>query len=86
MAATRELNPTAGPLFFFGAEVRRWRNAAGLSQEQLGQQIGYSVAVLPDSRRAVRDSEDPDGGALVFGTGDWLAFITKIKGGAADPS
>jgi hypothetical protein len=27
MPATRELNPTAGPLDFFGAEVRRWQNA-----------------------------------------------------------
>lgn len=38
------------------------------------------VAVLTDARRAVRDSKDPDGGALVFGTGDWLAFIERIKG------
>ena len=41
---TRELDPTAGPLDFFGAEVRRWRTAAGLSQEQLGQRVGYSGA------------------------------------------
>ena len=46
MAPTRELDPTAGPLHFFGAEVRRWRTAAGLSQEQLGQQIGYSAALV----------------------------------------
>jgi transcriptional regulator with XRE-family HTH domain len=46
MPPTRELDPTAGPLHFFGAEVRRWRNAAGLSQEQLGQQIGYSAALV----------------------------------------
>ena len=46
MPPTRVLDPTAGPLFFFGAEVRRWRNAAGLSQEQLGQQIGYSAALV----------------------------------------
>ena len=38
------------------------------------------VAVLPDSRRGVRDSKDPDGGALVFGTGEWLAFIERVKG------
>ena len=46
MPAIRELDPTAGPLDFFGAEVRRWRNAAGLSQEQLGQRIGYSGALV----------------------------------------
>jgi Domain of unknown function (DUF397) len=36
--------------------------------------------VPPDSRRAVRDSKDPDGGALVFGTGEWLAFVERMKG------
>lgn len=46
MPAIRELDPTAGPLDFFGAEVRRWRNAAGLSQEQLGQRLGYSGALV----------------------------------------
>jgi hypothetical protein len=38
------------------------------------------VAVLPDACRAVRDSKDPDGGALVFDTSDWLAFIGSMKG------
>lgn len=44
MPLIRELDPTAGPLDFFGAELRRWRTAAGLSQEQLGQRVGYSGA------------------------------------------
>jgi hypothetical protein len=37
------------------------------------------VAMLPDARRAVRDSKDPGGGALVFDTGDWVAFIERMK-------
>jgi transcriptional regulator with XRE-family HTH domain len=40
----RELDPSAGPLQFFGAELRRARGAAGLSQDQLGQRLGYSGA------------------------------------------
>ena len=40
----RELDPSAGPLQFFGAELRRARAAAGLSQDQLGQRLGYSAA------------------------------------------
>jgi transcriptional regulator with XRE-family HTH domain len=40
----RELDPGAGPLKFFGAELRRARAAAGLSQDQLGQRLGYSSA------------------------------------------
>ncbi|MGI8450133.1 MAG: helix-turn-helix domain-containing protein [Streptosporangiaceae bacterium] len=44
MPLVRELDPSAGPLQFFGAELRRARTAAGLSQEQLGQRLGYSGA------------------------------------------
>jgi len=40
----RDLDPSAGPLQFFGAELRRARAAAGLSQDQLGQRLGYSGA------------------------------------------
>jgi transcriptional regulator with XRE-family HTH domain len=42
----RELDPSAGPLQFFGAELRRARAAAGLSQDQLGQRLGYSGALV----------------------------------------
>ena len=44
MPLVRELDPSAGPLNFFGAELRRARAAAGLSQDQLGQRLGYSGA------------------------------------------
>jgi transcriptional regulator with XRE-family HTH domain len=44
MPLIRELDPGASPAAFFGAELRRARAAAGLSQEQLGQHIGYSAA------------------------------------------
>ena len=44
MPLIRELDSSAGPLNFFGAELRRARTAAGLSQEQLGQRVGYSGA------------------------------------------
>ena len=44
MPLVRELDPSAGPLQFFGAELRRARTAAGLSQDQLGQRLGYSGA------------------------------------------
>ena len=44
MPLIRELDPSAGPLDFFGAELRRARTSARLSQEQLGQRVGYSGA------------------------------------------
>jgi transcriptional regulator with XRE-family HTH domain len=46
MPLTRVLDPGASPLAFFGSELRRARAAAGLSQEQLGQHIGYSAALV----------------------------------------
>jgi transcriptional regulator with XRE-family HTH domain len=42
----RNVDGTASPLAFFGAELRRIRNEAGLSQEQLGQRIGYSGTLI----------------------------------------
>jgi transcriptional regulator with XRE-family HTH domain len=44
MPGARELDPNAGLVNFFGAELRRWRIEAGLSQEQLGGRLGYSGA------------------------------------------
>jgi transcriptional regulator with XRE-family HTH domain len=46
MPLVRELDPSAGPLQFFGAELRRARAGAGLSQDQLGQRLGYSGALV----------------------------------------
>jgi transcriptional regulator with XRE-family HTH domain len=63
------------PLVLFGDELRYWRLAAGLSQEQLGDQIGYSgaqVGAVENGRRMPRmefaercDKVLNTGGALV---------------------
>lgn len=42
MPAPRDLDASASPLAFFGAELRIARLAAGLSQEQLGKRLGFS--------------------------------------------
>jgi transcriptional regulator with XRE-family HTH domain len=39
---TRNLDATRSPIAFFGAELRRARAAAGLSQDQLGQRLVFS--------------------------------------------
>ena len=44
--ALRDPEAGASPLALFGAELRHYRTAAGLSQEQLGDQIGYSAALV----------------------------------------
>jgi transcriptional regulator with XRE-family HTH domain len=52
---TRSLDATRSPLAFFGAELRRARLAAGMSQEQLGRALSFSgdlVGKIETSERA----------------------------------
>lgn len=52
---TRHLDATRSPLAFFGAELRRARLAAGLSQDQLGRELNFSgdlVGKIETSERA----------------------------------
>ncbi|MGK3109134.1 DUF397 domain-containing protein [Streptomyces sp. WAC05858] len=37
------------------------------------------TADLPDGRRAVRDSKEPHGPALVFPADAWGAFVADVK-------
>lgn len=46
MPAAKNLNPSSSPAAFFGAELRRLRTKAGWTQEQLGDQINYSGALV----------------------------------------
>jgi len=42
------------------------------------------VADLPNGHRAVRDSKDPGGAALMFTTPAWSAFTAGVKSGEFD--
>ena len=42
------------------------------------------VAFLLHGRVGVRDSKNPDGPALIFGSADWAAFTTIVQGGRYD--
>lgn len=46
MPQSRVLDPGSSLLAFFGAELRRRRAAAGMSQEQLGHAVNYSAALV----------------------------------------
>jgi transcriptional regulator with XRE-family HTH domain len=39
---TRDLDATSSPMAFFGAELRRARTTAGMSQDQLGRELSFS--------------------------------------------
>lgn len=55
MSALPDLDPSSSVLAFFGAELRRLRSAAGMSQEDLGQRVCYSgslVGMVETARRA----------------------------------
>jgi hypothetical protein len=53
----------------------RWRKS-GRSGGDSGDCV--EIAGLP-GRIAVRDSKNPDGPVLVFGTADWRTFIAQVK-------
>jgi DNA-binding XRE family transcriptional regulator len=58
--APRTLTPDASAQHFFGSELRRLRNRAGLSIDDLGRLVGYSgdtVAKLEKAERWPRDAE-----------------------------
>lgn len=42
------------------------------------------VAVLDGGRRAVRDSKDPAGPALIFTAAEWTAFVRGVRDGEFD--
>jgi transcriptional regulator with XRE-family HTH domain len=46
MAAPLDLDPSSSVLAFFGSELRRYRESAGLSQERLGVVINYTGALV----------------------------------------
>lgn len=54
MPAPAELDPTASPLAFFGAELRKYRKSAKLSQEQLAERIRFSPSLVGFIERAQR--------------------------------
>ncbi|MFC6081766.1 helix-turn-helix domain-containing protein [Sphaerisporangium aureirubrum] len=54
MPAPAELHPSAGPLAFFGAELRRYRQRVDLSQGDLADRINFSASLVGFVERAKR--------------------------------
>lgn len=59
MTQPTKLDPYASPLAFFGSEVRRYRNQLGLSQDQLGELLGYTGDLVGMIEKARRNPSKP---------------------------
>lgn len=54
------------------------------SSRSQGQDACVEVAHLNGGRVGVRDSKNPGGGALVFTSSEWDAFLAGARGGEFD--
>jgi transcriptional regulator with XRE-family HTH domain len=50
----KELTPYESVQHFFGAELRRWRELRGLSQQTLGQQVNFDASLIGKVEKAER--------------------------------
>lgn len=81
MAQTpRERTPHASLRHFFGAELRHWRELAGLSHDRLGAQVNYSGAAICKVEKAERAPTAALAKACdqVLGTGGALARLVAL--------
>lgn len=54
MTALKDLDPASSPRAFFGADLRRRRIDAGLTQQELGEQICYTASLVGLVEHALR--------------------------------
>ncbi len=62
------------------APVVTWRKSSRSSNEG----ACVEIADLTDGARAVRDSKNPTGAALVFTAAEWSAFTAGVRAGDFD--
>ncbi|CAL9449177.1 hypothetical protein SUDANB106_02433 [Streptomyces sp. enrichment culture] len=80
MTEPRQLDPYASPKTFYGAELRRLREAAGLTQSQLGERAFCSGTYVGQFETAVRRPQ-PDTSRLfdeILGTGEHLQRLCRL--------
>ncbi len=75
MPAKRDLDPGASPLHFFGAEVRRAREAAGMTLAELGAAVPCDASTVSKIEAGVLNPTERFLGACTeaFPSSDWLA-------------
>ncbi|WP_431682251.1 helix-turn-helix domain-containing protein [Kitasatospora sp. KL5] len=87
MASTRDLDPSSSVLGFFGSELRRLREASGLTQERLGEVINYtgSLVGLIETARRKPSLEFTERCDAALGTDGALARIWPLLNRAVFP-
>lgn len=80
MGIPKDLDPSKSPRAFYGGELRRLREAAGLSQDKLGEMVFCSGAYLGQIEAAVRKPQMDMSVRLdeVLGTGGLLARLCEL--------
>ncbi|GAA1124120.1 MULTISPECIES: helix-turn-helix domain-containing protein [Kitasatospora] len=88
MAPTRDLDPSSSVLGFFGSELRRFREASGLTQDRLGEVVNYtgSLVGLVETARRKPSREFTERCDAALGTDGALARIWPLLGRPAFPS
>ncbi|MFD4138165.1 MULTISPECIES: Scr1 family TA system antitoxin-like transcriptional regulator [unclassified Streptomyces] len=84
MPGAKELDPYTSPRSFYGAELRRLREAAGLSQEQLGERVFCSGAYIGLFEAATRRPQAEMSKLLdgVLGSGEHFQRLCRLAQGS----
>jgi transcriptional regulator with XRE-family HTH domain len=80
MTEPRQLDPYASPKTFYGAELRRLREAAGLTQSQLGERAFCSGTYVGQFETAVRRPQQDTSKLFdeILGTGEHLQRLCRL--------
>jgi transcriptional regulator with XRE-family HTH domain len=87
MSGPRDLDPGTSVLAFFGAELRRLRAVAGISQEDLAQRITYSTSLVAkiETARRVPSRDFAERCDAVLNSGGTLARLWPLASREALP-
>ncbi|WP_327323302.1 helix-turn-helix transcriptional regulator [Streptomyces sp. NBC_01210] len=80
MSQVNVLDPSASPLDYYGYELRRYREAAGLTQKQLGEIINYTGSLVGqiETARKLPTAEFSERVDAALGTGGMLSRLLGL--------
>ncbi|MGP9021046.1 helix-turn-helix domain-containing protein [Streptomyces sp. BR1] len=80
MVHVNVLDPSASPLDYYGYELRRYREAVGLTQKQLGAIISYTGSLIGqiETARKLPTSDFSERADIALGTGGLLSRLLPL--------